>query len=88
MNTPRDLLYEGNHLLSHDHYLELCDIRDKLLLMAQLAGSSTSLNDPHAMLYIRRALLGEMLGNLSFQLNVALFALERVDAAEVRASTE
>lgn len=82
MNTPQDPHHRGDRLITHRHYLELCGIRDKLLLIAQLAGSSTSLNDANAMLYVRRSLLGETFGDLSFQLNAVLSALREADTVE------
>ena len=40
-----ELFHPASYVLSRDNYDELCTIRDKLLLMAQLAGTATSNGD-------------------------------------------
>jgi hypothetical protein len=40
-----ELFHPASYVLSRDNYDELCTIRDRLLLMAQLAGTATSNGD-------------------------------------------
>jgi hypothetical protein len=54
------------------HYDELCTIRDKLLLMAQLAGTASSNGDHDTILFIRHSLIGQLFGDLSFQIDDVL----------------
>jgi hypothetical protein len=59
MSHPHhDLFNAGSYALSADQYDDLCVIRDKLLLMAQLASTASTNDDPRTMLFIRRALIG------------------------------
>jgi hypothetical protein len=67
-NVPHNPLNPGSHVLSQDHYDDLCTVRDKLLLMAQLAGSVTTSSD-YTMLFVRRALIGRLFGDLGFQIS-------------------
>lgn len=67
-NKLHNLLNPGSYVLSQDQYEDLCTVRDKLLLMAQLAGPVTAMGDNNTMLFIRRALLGRLFGDLSFQI--------------------
>jgi hypothetical protein len=69
---PHELFHPASFVLSRDHYDELCTIRDKLLLMAQLAGTATSNGDHDTILFIRRSLIGRLFGDLSFQLGDVL----------------
>jgi hypothetical protein len=71
-NLSHDLLNAGSYVLSIDQYDELCAIRDKLLLMAQLAGTETTNADPRTMLFIRRILIGQLFADLSFQIDGVL----------------
>ncbi|RDS84211.1 XAC0095 family protein [Dyella psychrodurans] len=69
MNHPHHNLFNtGSYELSQDHYDDLCMIRDKLLLMAQLAGTATTNGDHDTMLFIRRSLIGQLFADLSFQM--------------------
>ncbi|RDS81775.1 XAC0095 family protein [Dyella psychrodurans] len=73
MNNPtHNLLNAGNYVLSQDHYDDLCAIRDKLLLMAQLAGTATTNGDHDTILFIRRSLIGQLFADLSFQMGDVL----------------
>jgi hypothetical protein len=69
---PHELFHPASFVLTRDHYDELCMIRDKLLLMAQLAGTPTSNGDHDTILFIRRNLIGRLFGDLSFQLGDVL----------------
>lgn len=79
-NPPHDLLNAGSYLLSQDHYDDLCMIRDKLLLMAQLAGTATSNGEHDTILFIRRSLIGQLFGDLSFQVADVLEAVAKTMA--------
>lgn len=79
-NVPHNDPYAGCYLLPQDHYDELCEVRDKLLLLAQLAGTATSPGDNSAMLFVRRALLGQLFADLSFLLSDALEGITQVTA--------
>jgi len=71
-NFPHDEHPSGEcYVLAQDHYFELCEVRDKLLLLAQLAGTASS-DDSGAMLFIRRVLLGQLFADLSFKIRDAL----------------
>lgn len=70
--THHDLFNAEGYVLSQEHYEDFCAIRDKLMLMAQLAGTSTSIGDYNAMLFIRRGLLGRLFADLSFQMDEVL----------------
>ena len=67
-----ELFNPASYVLSRDNYDELCTIRDKLLLMAQLAGTATSNGDHDTILFIRRSLIGQLFGDLSFQVDDVL----------------
>jgi hypothetical protein len=69
---PHELFHPASFVLSRDHYDELCTIRDKLLLMAQLAGTATSNGDHDTLLFIRRSLIGQLFADLSFQVGNVL----------------
>ncbi|RDS81977.1 XAC0095 family protein [Dyella psychrodurans] len=73
MNHPNyDLLSAGSYVLSKDDYDELRMIRDKLLLMAQLAGTETTNGDHDTMLFINRSMIGRLFADLSFQMGDVL----------------
>ncbi|RDS86305.1 XAC0095 family protein [Dyella psychrodurans] len=73
MNNPIHTLFNAeSYELSQDHYDDLCMIRDKLLLMAQLAGTATTNGDHDTMLFIRRSLIGQLFADLSFQMGDVL----------------
>ncbi len=76
-NLPHDLLNAGSYVLSQDHYDDLCAIRDKLLLMAQLAGTATSNGDHDTILFIRRSLIGQLFGDMSFQIGDVIEAVAK-----------
>jgi hypothetical protein len=69
---PHELFHPTSFVLSRDHYDELCTIRDKLLLMAQLAGTATTNGDHDTLLFIRRSLIGQLFADLSFQVGDVL----------------
>ena len=69
---PHELFHPASFVLSRDHYDELCTIRDKLLLMAQLAGTATTNGDHDTLLFIRRSLIGQLFADLSFQVGDVL----------------
>ena len=69
---PHELFNPASYVLSRDHYDELCAIRDKLLLVAQLAGTATSNGDHDTILFIRRSPIGQLFGDLSFQIDDVL----------------
>jgi hypothetical protein len=50
---PHELFHPASYELPRDHYDELCTIRDKLLLMAQLAGTTTANHEHDTILIIR-----------------------------------
>lgn len=88
MNSfTHDEPYAGCYVLSQVDYEELCEIRDKLLLMAQLAGTAQSPSDSTAMLFIRRALLGQLFADLSFQIRDVLDGITHVTAIAHRVQT-
>lgn len=87
-NCHHDLLNPGSYVLSQDHYDNLCTIRDKLLLMAQLAGTATSSSDDHTMLFVRRALIGRLFGDMGFQIADVLDGLAKAEAHVRRARTQ
>jgi hypothetical protein len=70
--NPHELFHPASFVLSRDHYDELCTIHDKLLLMAQLAGTATSNGEHDTILFIRRSLIGQLFGDLSFQIDDVL----------------
>ncbi|RDS80067.1 XAC0095 family protein [Dyella psychrodurans] len=73
MNNPNHTLLDaGSYVLSKDDYDELCIIRDKLLLMAQLAGTATTNGDHDTILFINRSMIGRLFADLSFQLGDVL----------------
>ena len=72
---PHELFHPASFVLTRDHYDELCTIRDKLLLMAQLAGTATSNGGHDTILFIRRSLIGRLFGDLSFQVDDVLKAV-------------
>ncbi|RDS79668.1 hypothetical protein DWU98_16515 [Dyella monticola] len=71
-STLHDVLNPKTYALSQDHFDDLCVICDKLLLMAQLAGTAPTVDEDSAMLLIRRVLLGQLFGEMSFQLRGVL----------------
>jgi hypothetical protein len=79
-NGPyHDLLNPRPYELSQGQFRELCEVRDKLLLFAQLSGMTRSTGDNrNAMLFIRRTLLGSVFGDLGFQLTDILDDLTHV----------
>jgi hypothetical protein len=81
-NLSHDLLNAGSYVLSVDQYDELCMIRDKLLLMAQLAGNTTTNDDPRTMLIIRRVLIGQLFADLSFQIDDLLEIVAKTTVRE------
>ena len=73
MNPPNHTLFDaGSYVLSQDHYDDLCMIRDKLLLMAQLAGTATTNGDHDTILFINRSMIGRLFADLSFQMGDVL----------------
>jgi hypothetical protein len=69
---PRELFNPASYVLSRDNYDEQCTIRDKLLLMAQLAATTTSNGDHDTILFICRSLIRQLFGDLSFQIDDVL----------------
>ena len=82
-----ELFHPASYVLSRDHYDDLCMIRDKLLLMAQLAGTNTSNGDHDFVLFIRRSLIGQLFGDLSCQLGDVLEDVAEIATGESRAHT-
>ncbi|RDS78899.1 hypothetical protein DWU98_20480 [Dyella monticola] len=76
-STLHDVLDPKTYALSQDQFDDLCVICDKLLLMAQLAGTPPATDEDSAMLLIRRVLLGQLFGEMSFQLRDVLQAVCR-----------
>ncbi|GFZ87292.1 XAC0095 family protein [Dyella caseinilytica] len=74
---PHDLLNVEGYVLSQDQYDDLCTTRDKLLLMAQFAGTATSNGDHDTILFIRRSLIGRLFGDLSFEIGEVLEAVAK-----------
>ncbi|WP_233841478.1 hypothetical protein [Dyella sp. 2HG41-7] len=77
-NVLEDGPYAGSYVVPADYYDQLCEVRDKVMLMAQLAGTASSLRDDTAILHIRRSLVGQMFADLGFQLNDVLESIAHV----------
>ncbi|WP_233842900.1 hypothetical protein [Dyella sp. 2HG41-7] len=73
-----DLPSEGGYVLSQGDYNQLCEARDRLFLMAQLAGVASCDVDNQALLVIRRMPLGHLFGDLSCQIGEVLDAIAHV----------
>ncbi|WP_233842450.1 hypothetical protein [Dyella sp. 2HG41-7] len=73
-----DLPSEGGYALSQGDYEQLCDVRDRLFLMAQFAGVASCDVDNQALLVIRRMPLGHLFGDLSCQVGEVLAALTHI----------
>jgi hypothetical protein len=73
MTHPTDrLLIAESYLLPKETYRDLCHIREKLLFMTQLAGTSHSNGEEDTMIFIRRGLIGELFRDMSYQLGDVL----------------
>jgi hypothetical protein len=73
MNHPTDrLLIEQSYLLSEDLYADLRHIRDKLLFMTQLAGTSNTNSADDPMIFIHRSMIGEAFRDASYLLDDVL----------------
>ncbi|GLQ49899.1 XAC0095 family protein [Dyella flava] len=82
--TPTDAT---TYLLSAEHYYELRMIRDHLLLMAQLAGTAGMNGDNDVIHFVRRSLIGQLFGELSFQIAGVVDAVAQSEACVERAQT-
>ena len=82
-----ELFHPASFVLSRDNYDDLCMIRDKLLLLAQLAGTNTSNGDHDFVLFIRRGLIGRLFGDLNCQLNDVLEAVAQITTSDDCAPT-
>lgn len=86
-NLIHELLNPPSYVVSEDIYEDLCMVRDKLLLMAQLTGTATSNGDHDTSLLIRRGLIWQLFSDLSFQVNNVLAAMEQAKTYVERAPT-
>jgi hypothetical protein len=63
-------------------------VRDKLLLMAQPAGSATSASDDYTMLFVRRVLIGQLFIDLGFQISDLVDAIAKSKTQMGRAGVQ
>ncbi|RDS83369.1 XAC0095 family protein [Dyella psychrodurans] len=88
MNNPTHNLFNaGSYELSKVDYDELCIIRDKLLLMAQLAGTATTNGDHDTILFINRSMIGRLFADLSFQMGDVLETIKHATTSVDLAQT-
>ena len=81
MNHPTDhLLIADSYLLPKDLYADLAHIRDKMLFITQLAGTTNTNGDDDAMIFIHRGLIGELFRDMSYQLGDVLEAISKTSA--------
>lgn len=84
MQHPADCPFsEGDYLLTQEEYAELCLIRDKLLLLAQLAGTTYANGNHDNILFIRRSMIGQLFADLSNHLvEVLELITQEIDRTE------
>jgi len=87
-NVPHNPFNSGSYVLSQDHYDDLCTVRDKLLLMAQLAVGATSASDDYTMLFVRRVLIGRIFSDLGFQISDLVDAIAKSKTQMGRAGVQ
>jgi len=76
-----------SYLLSEENFYELRMIRDHLLLMAQLAGTAGMNGESDVIHFVRRSLLGQLFGDLSFQIAGVVDAVAQTEVCAERAQT-
>jgi hypothetical protein len=80
VNPTDHLLLADSYLLPKDLYADLAHIRDKMLLITQLAGTTHTNGDDDAMIFIHRGLIGELFRDMSYQLGDVLEAIAKTAA--------
>jgi hypothetical protein len=81
VNHPTDhLLLADSYLLPKDLYADLAHIRDKMLFITQLAGTTHTNGDDDAMIFIHRGLIGELFRDMSYELGDVLEAITKTSA--------
>jgi hypothetical protein len=81
VNHPTDhLLIADSYLLPKDLYADLAHIRDKMLFITQLAGTTHTNGNDDAMIFIHRGLIGELFRDMSYQLGDVLEAISKTTA--------
>jgi hypothetical protein len=80
VNPTDHLLIADSYLLPKDLYADLAHIRDKMLLITQLAGTTHTNGDDDAMIFIHRGLIGELFRDMSYQLGDVLEAITKTSA--------
>ncbi|GLQ50261.1 XAC0095 family protein [Dyella flava] len=76
-----------SYLLSEEHFYELRMLRDHLLLMAQLAGTASTNGENDVIHFVRRSLIGQLFGDLSFQIAGLVDAVAQSEVSVERAQT-
>jgi hypothetical protein len=80
VNPTDHLPLADSYLLPKDLYADLAHIRDKMLLITQLAGTTHTNGDDDAMIFIHRGLIGELFRDMSYQLGDVLEAIAKTSA--------
>ncbi|WP_233840401.1 hypothetical protein [Dyella sp. 2HG41-7] len=77
-NFLLDLPSEGGYVLSQGDYNQLCEVRDRLFLMAQFAGVTSADPNDGSFVMIRRMPLGHLFADLSCQIREVLNVVEHI----------
>jgi hypothetical protein len=80
VNPTDPLLLADSYLLPKDLYADLAHIRDKMLFITQLAGTTITNGDDDPMIFIHRGLIGELFRDMSYQLGDVLEAIAKTSA--------
>jgi hypothetical protein len=85
MTHPKDCPFtQGDYLLLKEEFAELCRIRDKLMFMTSLAGTTATNGEQDTAVFIRRSMIGEAFLELGYHLGDLLDTI-RQDLEAVRA---
>jgi hypothetical protein len=88
MNHPKNCPFtKGDYLLLKEEFAELCRIRDKMMFMTNLAGTTATNGDKDTAVFIRRSMIGEAFLDLSYQLGDLLETIQQ-DLDALRAGRE
>jgi hypothetical protein len=78
VNHPTDhLLIADSYLLPKDLYADICHIRDKMLFVTQLAGTTNTNGEQDPMIFIHRGLIGELFRDMSYELGDVIEAIAK-----------
>jgi hypothetical protein len=81
VNHPTDhLLIADSYLLPEDLFADICHIRDKMLFLTQLTGTTITNGNDDAMIFIHRGMIGELFRDMSYQLGDVIEAIEKTTA--------